>query len=469
MQRLPNSGASRNEWRRRPWMALGVTGILVAILMVALTFTTSAIAGEGEPEAPAITSESSTTFTEGTEGSFTVTATGTPSPTITETGTLPEGVTFSEGVLSGTPTQDGTYAISFEAGNGVGSNAVQSFTLTVDAAPVITSANNTTFTEGTEGSFAITATGFPSPTIAESGTLPNGVTFNNGVLSGTPTVTGSFPISFTATNSAGFSVQGFTLTVDSKPAITSANKTTFTEGTAGSFTVTATGSPTPTITESGTLPNGVTFNNGVLSGTPTEGGVYTITFTAANGVGSGAVQSFTLTVDAPPAITSASGTTFEQGVKGTFSVTATGTPTPTTTAWGNLPPGVSFSKGVLSGTPTLQGTYEVTFTASNGIGSPSIQQFTLTVLGLRVTSSSLPAATPGVPYSAQLTATGGTAPYKWKLALEGLPAGLKLSKSGLISGTVKPHGTATVLGVIVTDASKTDPQEARATVTLPVT
>ncbi|MGD0882140.1 MAG: Ig domain-containing protein, partial [Acidimicrobiales bacterium] len=82
---------------------------------------------------------------------------------------------------------------------------------------------------------------------------------------------------------------------DQAPAITSAASTTFNTGAAGTFTVTATGYPTPTITESGTLPAGVTFSGGVLSGTPTATGTFPITLTASNGVGSNATQDFTLT------------------------------------------------------------------------------------------------------------------------------------------------------------------------------
>ena len=90
------------------------------------------------------------------------------------------------------------------------------------------------------------------------------------------------------------------------PAITSAASTTFTAGVPGTFTPTATGSPVPTLTESGTLPTGVTFSGGLLSGTPASGsaGSYPITFTASNGVGSPATQIFTLTVNTAPAITS---------------------------------------------------------------------------------------------------------------------------------------------------------------------
>jgi hypothetical protein len=88
------------------------------------------------------------------------------------------------------------------------------------------------------------------------------------------------------------------------PAITSPNSTTFTVGTFGSFTVTATGSPPAALSKSGSLPAGVTFDpaTGVLSGTPAAGtgGTYNLAFTAHNGVGSDAIQSFTLAVSQPP-------------------------------------------------------------------------------------------------------------------------------------------------------------------------
>ena len=117
------------------------------------------------------------------------------------------------------------------------------------------------------------------------------------------------------------------------PTFTSANVTNFTVGTAGSFTVTATGYPAVTgYTETGSLPNGVAFNTttGVLSGTPAAGtgGSYSITFTAANGITPNTTQTFNLIVDQAPAITSGSSTAFTVGTPGSFTVTATGYPTP---------------------------------------------------------------------------------------------------------------------------------------------
>ena len=76
--------------------------------------------------------------------------------------------------------------------------------------------------------------------------------------------------------------------------------------------MTTTGFPTAALTETGALPTGVTFvDNGdgtaTLAGTPAAGtgGTYALTITAANGVLPDATQSFTLTVDQAPAITSA--------------------------------------------------------------------------------------------------------------------------------------------------------------------
>jgi hypothetical protein len=87
--------------------------------------------------------------------------------------------------------------------------------------------------------------------------------------------------------------------VNTAPAITSANSATFQVGVAGTFTVSATGSPPMTLSESGALPSGVTFTpaTGLLAGTPTISGTYPLQFTASNGVPPNAVQSFTLTVN----------------------------------------------------------------------------------------------------------------------------------------------------------------------------
>jgi hypothetical protein len=72
------------------------------------------------------------------------------------------------------------------------------------------------FTIGSGGTFQALPTGYPAPTLTETGALPNGLTLNKltGIVGGTPTGTsGMFPISFTATNSKGATTQSYTLTV----------------------------------------------------------------------------------------------------------------------------------------------------------------------------------------------------------------------------------------------------------------
>ena len=429
-------------------------------------------------QAPAITSANATTFTVGQAGTFTVTATGFPTPSITRGGAaLPSGVTFVDngngtGTLSGTPAAGtgGTYAITFTASNGVPPNAVQNFTLTVNQAPAITSANATTFTVGTAGTFTVNTTGFPTPSIAQGGALPAGVTFVNngngtGTLSGTPAAGtgGTYAITFTASNGVSpNAVQNFTLTVNQAPAITSANATTFFVGQAGSFTVTTTGFPTSSIAQGGALPAGVTFVNngngtGTLSGTPASGtgGNYAITFTASNGVPPNAVQNFTLTVAQAPTITSANAATFTVGTNGSFTVTTTGFPPPSIARGGAaLPAGVTFTDngngtGTLTGTPVAGtgGIYAITFTATNAAGSSPAQNFTLTVnQAPAITSANSTSFTVGQLGSFTVTTTGFPTPSITRGGAV-LPAGVTFVDTGNGTGTLSGTPAAGTGGV----------------------
>jgi hypothetical protein len=204
----------------------------------------------------------------------------------------------------------GPFSFGYRIGNLFGtSDAVA--TISVQQIPVIISTDAVTFTVGAGGSFTITSTGFPTPTLAIGGdALPTGVTFaNNGdgtaTLSGAPDsgTGGVYDLTFTANSAAGASpTQNFTLTILEAPAITSAATTSFQVGVAGSFTVTSSGYPTPTIDLGGTLPTGVAFldngdGTGTLSGTPGASGNFPLTLTAINSVGSFVPQNFTLTVD----------------------------------------------------------------------------------------------------------------------------------------------------------------------------
>ncbi len=183
--------------------------------------------------APAITSTGSATLTAGTAGSFTVTTSGDPAAAITESGTLPSGVTFTDNgdgtaTLAGTPAAGtgGTYPLTVTASNGVSPDATQSFTLTVEEAPAITSPASATLIGGVGDSVTVTTTGFPVPALAESGSLPAGVTFTdngNGTATIAATANAASVSTFRVTASNGVSpaaTQAFTLTVTAQKSAT---------------------------------------------------------------------------------------------------------------------------------------------------------------------------------------------------------------------------------------------------------
>ncbi|MBZ5705507.1 MAG: choice-of-anchor D domain-containing protein [Acidobacteriia bacterium] len=215
---------------------------------------------------------------------------------------------------------------------------------TIGQAPQFLSGNSAVFTVGTFGSFTVMTSGFPAASIT-GGPLPGWLSLVNhgdgtATLSGTP-VAGSggiYGITLTAHNGVNpDAMQNFTLTVNQAPAITSATSTTFSTGTLGSFTVTATGFPIPSLSEAGALPSGVTFTDnhngtGTLGGTPSAAGTFIVTFTASNGVGSNAMQTFTLTVNGPTVTVSPTsinfGTVYQFSLLSkTVTITNTGTST----------------------------------------------------------------------------------------------------------------------------------------------
>ncbi len=86
----------------------------------------------------------------------------------------------------------------------------------------------------------------------------------------------------------------------------------------------------------------------------------------------------------------------------------------------------------------------------------SIGNYTLSISGpvgaLAITNTSLPTATVNVPYSIQLAGSGAIHPYTWSAT--GLPAGLTMSTTGVITGTVTSAGTSSV-NVLLTDSNGT--------------
>jgi uncharacterized membrane protein len=126
---------------------------------------------------------------------------------------------------------------------------------------------------------------------------------------------------------------------------------------------------------------------------------------------------------------------------------------------GSLPAGLSLnaSSGAITGMPTVTGTssFTVQATDSSSPAKTATANLSITVFPapLTITTTSLPAGTVGVAYSATLAATNGITPYTWAVISGSLPAGLSLNaSSGAITGTPSASGTSGFT-VLVTDSS----------------
>lgn len=129
---------------------------------------------------------------------------------------------------------------------------------------------------------------------------------------------------------------------------------------------------------------------------------------------------------------------------------------------GNLPPGLTLDTSVrqdmkttLSGTPNVAGAYSFVIQAQDANGSFARKAYTIYCIA--IADVSLPTFEVGVPYSHQLTATGGSGNYAFRVASGSLPPGLTLSLAGLISGTPTGGSSGTLtFEVVDTDCEETD-------------
>ena len=354
--------------------------------------------------APTITSPASLTGRLGSPVSFTVTSTGYPTAALAVS-PLPAGLTFTDGhdgtgTITGAPLGAvGTHKVTIRAQNTTGTTpngAKQILVLEIDKAPAITSAASRNAVPGSAFSFSVTTSGYPHPALRETGALPPGVTFSDtgtgkAVLSGTPTgplPSVTWPVTITATNSAGTSTQSFLLTTAQVPQFTSPMKAAAVVGVPFSYTIRTSSYLTPALAESGALPAGILFTDNhdgtaTISGTAAIGSPrlsgLTITATTVSGTTS---RYFALATDTVPAFTSAPGASAAVGKAFSFVVKTSGVPAPRISESGALPAGVTFlngtGKATLTGTPTASGSWPVTFTATSAAGTVT-QSFTLTV------------------------------------------------------------------------------------------
>jgi uncharacterized repeat protein (TIGR03803 family) len=377
-----------------------------------------------------------------TSFSYQITASNTPT-SFKATG-LPTGVTVnSTGLISGTPTTNGTFTVVLSASNtkGIGT-APLTLVVQKEPVPVVTSTSTVSGTGDFAFSTQVTATNLPTSYSALN--LPTGLAIDpsTGLISGTPTVDGSFSPTVSAINvgGTGSAILPIVLAVPPAPSLTGTVQESGTGDYGFDYQINN-GGYAATFTGLG-LPTGVTVDpsTGLITGTPTQTGTFSGTLTAVN-LGGTASESFDLVVATPPPPTitsdlSATGTTqteFDYQIE-----TAANAASYSSTG---LPSGLSLndSTGLISGTPTATGTFSGSISALN-LGGTDTEAFTVTVLlHPPVVSSALTATgTVGKAFSYQTSANFGPTGYD----ATGLPGGLTIDpSSGIISGTPVTNGT----------------------------
>jgi subtilisin family serine protease len=458
-------------------MLLTSTGPYSATFTVSSSTNWSALVAtfvSGAPTPPVVTTTSLPNGTQTAVYSATLTASGgaTPYTWSITAGTLPPGLTLAPGtgVISGTPTGTETSTFTVQVTDANLFSGSNSLSITVIAPPTVTTTSLPNGTQNAGYSTTLAAIGGTTPYTwsVSSGTLPAGlsVVSSSGVISGTPTGTGTtnFTVQVTDANSVT-ATQPLSITVVAPPlTVTTHSLPNGTQNSAYSTTLAATGGTTPYSwsISAGTLPTGLSLvsSTGVISGTPTATGTSNFTVQVTDANSATATQPLSLNVVAPQlTVTTTSLPNGTQNAGYSTTLTATGGTTPYT--WsisaGTLPTGLSLasSTGVISGTPTATGTSNFTMKVTDANSATATQPLSLAVVAppLTVTTTSLPNGTQNAAYSTTLTATGGTTPYTWSISAGTLPTGLSLvSSTGVISGTPSATGTSNFT-VKVTDAN----------------
>ena len=122
---------------------------------------------------------------------------------------------------------------------------------------------------------------------------------------------------------------------------------------------------------------------------------------------------------------------------------------------GALPPGLSLTAGgAISGTPTQRGSYTFSVRSQDNVGAFTVKGYTGTVqnpsLALVPASAT---AIQGVPFSLNLSTSGGVAPHTYQLETGSFPSGIGISSAGVVSGTTSAAPGNYPVSLRVTDSS----------------
>ena len=203
---------------------------------------------------------------------------------------------------------------------------------------------------------------------------------------------------------------------------------------------------------SGTLPPGLTIDpaSGLISGTPTTQGSYPFTVAAVIDAQRSDTKALTIVVRSPLAITASDDAPLsEVGVRFQMALVPSGGSqvyTWTETS-GELPPGLTFVNGAITGRPTLPGDYAFLITLSDTEARTTTYAGELTVAPrLKIPKQRLKPGTVGKRFRVTLKSIGGAGEASWRIKRGPLPKGILFDRTtGSFIGVPAKAGTWRVL------------------------
>jgi len=415
--------------------------------------------------------------------------------TLKTSGTLPPGLALAtNGAITGKPTTAGTYkffVILKDTKTPAATTIEREFTIVIDPYGMAISGPATItgkqFTTINPAQFPVTG-GTANYTWSASPTLPTGLLLNSttGLVTGNLTAAvGNYTVAIKVTDRNAQSVsRNVTVSITAPDPVVWVTPATLPEGQAGvNYTevpLAASGGKAPytyVLKTGSTLPSGLTLSAGKISGMPRVAGTFKFTIIASDSqtpVKSTAEREFTLVIKpaAPLAITAPNPMPAANvgSAYGPASFTASGGLPPYT--WSVTPsppaPGLIFSGGNLTGTPTTVGNYTFTVRVVDSASANTTRTITLPVAASIplewVTPETLPGGMVLNTYNATLSTKGGFAPVTIT------PISGNLSAAGLTQTGARISGTPTLPGNVTFTLQAKDKNgvTANRTFTLPI-